>query len=69
MDKDCPAIEPIVDGIYRERRQKRKDIFVTNEEAMLLKDSPAMLLVVGCECPGNDRMSGIIEVHPRNCCS
>lgn len=35
---------------------------------MLLKDKSAMLIVVD-ECPGNDRMSGIIEVHLNNCCS
>ena len=36
MDKDCPAIE---------------DIFVTNEEAMLLKDKSAMLIVVDVNVP------------------
>ena len=51
MDKDCPAIEPIVDGIYRERADEEEDIFVTNEEAMLLKDKSAMLIVVDVNVP------------------
>ena len=51
MDKDCPAIEPIIDGIYRERADEEEDIFVTNEEAMLLKDKSAMLIVVDVNVP------------------
>lgn len=49
MDKDCPAIEPIVEGIYKERAEE--DIFVTNEEALLLKDKSAMLIVVDVNLP------------------
>ena len=51
MDKDCPAIEPIVEGIYKERAEEEEDIFVTNEEAMLLKDKSAMLIVVDVNLP------------------
>lgn len=51
MDKDCPAIEPIVEGIYRERADEEEDIFVTNEEALLLKDKSAMLIVVDVNVP------------------
>ena len=51
MDKDCPAIEPIVEGIYKERAEEEEDIFVTNEEALLLKDKSAMLIVVDVNLP------------------
>ena len=51
MDKDCPAIEPIVEGIYKERADEEEDIFVTNEEALLLKDKSAMLIVVDVNLP------------------
>lgn len=53
MDKDCPAIEPIVEGIYKERaeEEEEEDIFVTNEEALLLKDKSAMLIVVDVNLP------------------
>lgn len=51
VDKDCPAISPIVEGIYRERADEEEDIFVTNEEAMLLKDKSAMLIVVDVNVP------------------
>ena len=51
MDKDCPAIEPIVEGIYKERAGEEEDIFVTNEEALLLKDKSAMLIVVDVNLP------------------
>ena len=51
MDKDCPAIEPIVEGIYKERAEEEEDIFVTNEEALLLKDKLAMLIVVDVNLP------------------
>ena len=46
MDKDCPAI-----GIYKERAEEEEDIFVTNEEALLLKDKSAMLIVVDVNLP------------------
>lgn len=51
MDKDCPAIEPIIEGIYKERADEEEDIFVTNEEALLLKDRSAMLIVVDVNVP------------------
>ena len=67
MDKDCPAIEPIVEGIYKERAEEEEDIFVTNEEALLLKVSDAHCC--RCQSSGNDRVSGAFKVCLNDCCS
>lgn len=69
MDKDCPAIEPIVEGIYKERAEEEEDIFVTNEEALLLKDKSAMLIVVDVNLPAMTRVSGAFKVCLNDCCS
>ena len=52
MDKDCPAIEPIVNGIFTGSRTEDDQVFVTNEEAKSLQDNHSMLVVVDVNIPG-----------------
>ena len=52
MDKDCPAIEPIVNGVFATSHDEDDPVFVTNEEARSLKDQYSMLVVVDVNIPG-----------------
>ena len=52
MDKDCPAIEPIVNGVFTGSRTEDDQVFVTNEEAKSLQDNHSMLVVVDVNIPG-----------------
>ncbi|MDO5146972.1 MAG: DHH family phosphoesterase [Eubacteriales bacterium] len=56
MDKDCAAIRPIVEGVMSS--EKEEDFpFITNEQALALKDNNSMLIIVDVnragmtECP------------------
>ena len=51
MDQDCPAIEPIVEGIRRESTEEEQNLFVTNDQAMQLKDKSSMLVIVDVNLP------------------
>ena len=52
MDKECPAIEPIVNGVFAGDRPEDDPVFVTNEEAKNLNDYHSMLVVVDVNIPG-----------------
>ena len=52
MDKECPAIEPIVNGVFAVGRSEDDPVFVTNEEAKNLHDYHSMLVVVDVNIPG-----------------
>ena len=52
MDRDCPAIEPIVNGVFAVSHTEDDPVFVTNEEARSLQDSHSMLVVVDVNIPG-----------------
>lgn len=50
MDKDCPAIEPIVDNLYRQKGED-EEIFISNEAAKQAKGATTMLVVVDVNVP------------------
>ncbi len=52
MDKECPAIEPIVNGVFANNHAEDDPVFVTNEEAKSLRDEYSMLVVVDVNIPG-----------------
>lgn len=50
IDKSCPAIAPIVDEVMKDKTEE-EDIFVTNEQALLLRDNTSMLVIVDVNRP------------------
>ena len=50
MDKDCPAIAPIVDGVMRDKDEEEL-VFVSNEMALQLRDKSSMLIMVDVNRP------------------
>lgn len=61
MDKNFPAIEPIVTGIYREKKEDEEDFFVTNEQALALKDKNSMLVIVDVNLPSMTECPELIK--------
>lgn len=61
MDKNCPAIEPIVRGVLGDKDEEDEDIFVTNEQALLLHDNTSMLVVVDVNIPGMTECPELIK--------
>ncbi|MDD7208932.1 MAG: DHH family phosphoesterase [Lachnospiraceae bacterium] len=64
MDKDCPAIAPIVEGIFREKTEDEEEIFITNEQAMEWKNKNSMLVIVDVNLPSMTECPELIKaVH------
>ena len=69
MDKDCPAIEPIVNGVFTGSRTEDDQVFVTNEEAKSLQDNHSMLVVVDVNIPGIFSVwnnASLYNINPKN---
>ncbi len=58
IDKNCPAIEPIVSLLEPEDDEK---LFLTNEEVLSRKDPRTMLVVVDVNVPGMTECPGLLK--------
>ena len=60
MDKDCAAIRPIIEGILADSGTEEFP-FISNEQALSLKDASSMLIIVDVNRPGMTECPDLIK--------
>ena len=60
MDKDCAAIRPIIDGMMNDSGTEEFP-FITNEQALSLKDASSMLIIVDVNLPAMTECPELIK--------
>lgn len=63
MDRNCPAIEPIISGIIRDEGESAVNIFISGEQALQLRDDNSMLIVVDVNIPGMTECPELLKLE------
>ncbi len=63
MDKDSPAIEPIVSELMKEKTENGEELFVTGDQALSLRDHNSMLVVVDVNRPGMTECPDLLRLE------
>lgn len=63
MDKDSPSVEPIVTGVLKGQPQGEEDIFISGDQALNLRDTNSMLVIVDVNRPGMTECPDLVKLE------
>lgn len=63
MDKDSPAIEPIVSEVLKGQPEGGEDIFISGDQALSLRDHNSMLVIVDVNRPGMTECPDLVKLE------
>lgn len=63
MDKNSPAIGPIVSEVLKDVKDADEDIFITGDQALNIRDNNSMLVIVDVNRPGMTECPDLVKLE------